>query len=278
MAKLDRLDWAADLRILHHGLAIGIRSNNAECLRGLQARLPFGWAPARSHRVDRLYSLVGGGAAASPNVRRLNLVYANAVRLGRSRELADVVRALEVDLERYVAEHARRRLFLHAGVVGWCGRAIVIPGRSMSGKSTLVAALVDAGATYYSDEYAVLDGRGRVFAYPRPLRLRDGGAAVVVPDATAAGDAERPTLPPLPIGIVVVTRYRPRARWRPRRLSAGQAGIAMLGHTVAARLRPAHALAVLRRAVSTSVALDGPRGEAADCVGAMLRAMTAFAV
>ena len=43
-------------------------------------------------------------------------------------------------------------------IVTWGrGRAIVIPGRTFSGKSTLVAELVRAGATYYSDEYAVED-------------------------------------------------------------------------------------------------------------------------
>ena len=65
----------------------------------------------------------------------------------------------------HLAERARNRIFIHAGVVGWQGRAIVIPGRSFSGKSTLVAALLQAGATYYSDEFAVLDGRGYVHPF-----------------------------------------------------------------------------------------------------------------
>jgi hypothetical protein len=34
-----------------------------------------------------------------------------------------------------------------------------------SGKTTLVKELVKAGATYYSDEYAVLGGDGRVSAF-----------------------------------------------------------------------------------------------------------------
>jgi hypothetical protein len=35
---------------------------------------------------------------------------------------------------------------------------------SYSGKTTLVSELIRAGATYYSDEYAVIDERGRVHA------------------------------------------------------------------------------------------------------------------
>ena len=49
-----------------------------------------------------------------------------------------------------------------AGVVGWENRAIVMPGASFAGKTTLVRAWLEAGATYYSDEFAVLDRAGRV--------------------------------------------------------------------------------------------------------------------
>ena len=64
---------------------------------------------------------------------------------------------------------------MHAGVVGWKGWALVLPGKSGAGKTTLVAELIRAGATYYSDEYAVLDERGRVHPYARPLAVRVDG-------------------------------------------------------------------------------------------------------
>src|SRR5438045_8281052 len=83
---------------------------------------------------------------------------------------------LESHLRLCVAELAKHRVFVHAGVVGWKGKAIVIPGRSYSGKSTLVSELVKAGATYYSDDYAVFDARGRVYPFPKPLEMRDEGA------------------------------------------------------------------------------------------------------
>jgi hypothetical protein len=224
-------------------------------------RLPPGWKPARGRRVQRLYSLVGGGPVGARGIRRFHLLYINEVRAARALDPDEVLRAFESDLALYVAEHARSRLFLHAGVVGWRDRAIVIPGASMSGKSSLVAALLEAGATYYSDEYAVLDARGRVHAYPRALGLRDGHPAPAVPGAAP---------PPLPVGLVVVTRYRATARWRPRRLSPARAGIAMLTHAVAARRRPAVALRVLARALGAAAALTGARGEAAEAAGALL--------
>jgi hypothetical protein len=247
-----------------YGLTLGIRTTDPRLRDELARRLPPGWAPARGRRVDRLYSLVGGGPVGARGLRRFHLLYVNEVRLARSLELADVLRAFEADLALYVAEHARGRVFLHAGVVGWRDRAIVIPGASMSGKSSLVAALLEAGATYYSDEYAVLDARGRVHAYPRAVGLRDGRPA----PATARAGAAAPV--PLPLGLVVVTRYRAGARWRPRRLSPARAGIAMLAHAVAARRRPAAALRVLGRALAGASALAGARGEAAEAAGVVL--------
>lgn len=50
----------------------------------------------------------------------------------------------------------------------------MVPGRTLSGKSSLVLALVKAGADYYSDEYAVFDGSGRVHPYSKPLSRRSG--------------------------------------------------------------------------------------------------------
>src|SRR5437867_5211182 len=135
--------------------------------------LPPGYRPSEATRVDRLYSLVVGRPASGLGLRRFTLLYADAMRLARSLEVPEVLRALESDIQLYVAAGARRRLFVHAGVIGWRGRAIVIPGRSGSGKTSLVAALVRAGATYYSDEFAVFDEQGRVYPYARPLSIRE---------------------------------------------------------------------------------------------------------
>ena len=68
------------------------------------------------------------------NTRRFNILYRNAGQLARTKDTDLILEALERDLQLYVAEKARRRVFVHAGVVGWQGKAIVIPGRTMSGK------------------------------------------------------------------------------------------------------------------------------------------------
>src|SRR5579862_5116240 len=156
MQKLDRLGWAAGICFRSYGVRIGIRTNTPEVLDRLPPLLPPGWKPGTSPIVDVLYSLkVGSGKPA--RIRQYHLLYSGPRRVARSLELEELFEPLESDLQALVAGAARRRVFVHAGVVGWKGQAIVIPGRSYSGKTLLVAALVRAGATYYSDEYAVLD-------------------------------------------------------------------------------------------------------------------------
>ena len=178
--------------------------------------------------------------------------------LVRTRRLDLLLELLEHDATLYVAEHAPELIFVHAGVAGWRGRAIVIPGRAGHGKSTLVAALVRAGATYYSDEYAVLDQQGLVHAYPRPIGLWDGRAkrqyrVEPPPDGQ---------WPPLPIGAVLALRYRASSLPRARRLSSGQGVLALLANTVPARTRSAEALTRLAVAIRGARLYRGTRGEA----------------
>ncbi len=211
--------------------------------------------------MDQLYSLVVGGDGGASRPRRFHLVYAGASRVARTLDLEAALAALESDLKIHVAEKARGRVFIHAGVVAHEGRVILLPGRSHSGKSRLVDALVRAGCTYYSDEFAVLDALGRVHAYPAPITLRgeDGTPPRRVrPSGTGGHGARRA----LPVGLVVMSRYRPDARWRPRRISPGRGLLALLDNTVPARRRPRAVLAVLSRIVAAAPVFSGFRGEA----------------
>lgn len=270
MAKIDRLGWAAGIGFVAYGVRIGIRVNKPEVLERLADLLPPEWKPLRSPYVDRLYSVRVGGAGPRPNVRRFHLLYAGSARLARTMDLDQVWERLEHDVQLYVAEAARRRVFVHAGVVGWRRKAIVIPGRSFSGKTTLVAALLRAGATYYSDEYAVIDARGRVHPYSKPLSLReDTGKRPRKCTAEALGSVCG--VRPLPVGLVAVSQYKPGARWRPRRLSPGRAVLALFANTVPARRQPEVSLATLQQVVSRVPVLKGTRGEAEEVVDFLLQ-------
>ena len=79
---------------------------------------------------------------------------------------------VESEVRVTVAEFAVSRVFLHAGVVAWKNEALVIPAKSYSCKSTLVAEFIKKGVVHYSDEYAVLDAAGNVQPFPKWLSLR----------------------------------------------------------------------------------------------------------
>jgi hypothetical protein len=270
MEKIDRLGWAAGICFVAYGRRIGIRANTADVLDRLEALFPPGWRPAASPVVEHIYSLIAGGNGSPPTIRRFNLLYAGPARLARTLDLDEVLRLLESDLQLYVAEMARRRLFMHAGVVGWRGGAIVIPGRSFTGKTTLVTALLRAGASYYSDELAVFDPHGRVHPFPKALSLRDEDGRLlgrVSPEDMGSS----PGVKPLPVRVVLLTTHKPGARWQPRSISVGRAVLELLAHTPAARRRPKFALATLSRAVSRARVLKGARGEAAETAKRLLR-------
>jgi hypothetical protein len=270
MDKIDRLVWAEGVSILSYGVRVGIRVNKPGILEKILPFLPPGWKPSSTHVVDRVYSIIAGGEGPKPNIRLFNIVYANANRIARTPELFQAIDAFESDLQLYVAETAPRRVFVHAGVVGWQGKAIVIPGRSFSGKTTLTAELVKAGMTYYSDEYAVLDSQGRVHHDARPLSIRENGHLEKPKKYQVETLGGRPGSKPLPVGLVVVSKYKPGAKWRPRQLSAGEGALALLSNTVSARREPRATLATLHKVVSRAPVLKGQRGEAQQVIDFIL--------
>ncbi len=154
-------------RFVAYGVRIGLRVECRSLLDTLEqdpagVPLPFGWRAVEDHEPEasvsiRYQLLSGASGRAYPSYR----LYAGANLVAEERRLTDVGRALAAHAEPFVAERAPDHLFVHAGVVGWEGRAIVMPAASFAGKTTLVQAWLEAGATYYSDEFAVLDRAGQ---------------------------------------------------------------------------------------------------------------------
>jgi hypothetical protein len=272
MGRIDRLDWRAGLCFDAYGLRVGVRTNAPALLERLGPHLPPGWRASPSPFVDQIFSVwVDPGDAHRPS-----RVYAGRSRRVRTADLGHAFAVLGSEIRQSVAAGAERRTFVHAGVVGWRGQAIVIPGRSRSGKTTLVAELVRAGASYLSDEFAVLDGRGRVHPFAKPLSIRGASGCDRHAQARRAEELGGSCATgPLPVGLVVLTEHRRGATWRPERLTTGQAVLEMLAHTVPARLRPEASLASLARAVTRATVLKGVRGEARDLASILLQSVEA---
>lgn len=175
-------------------------------------------------------------------------------------ELEFALILLEGELRADVALRAPDAIFVHAGVVAHRGRAILIPGKSFSGKTTLVAALVRAGSIYYSDEFALLDQEGLVHPYAKPLSLRDDDHVQTEHGVESLGGVAGEH--PLRVGAVILTTYRPGGEWRPARLSPGEGALTLLSHTVPAQERPAEAMRAITRAVDGAIVLRSERGDA----------------
>jgi hypothetical protein len=270
MQKIDRLGWADGIAFRSYGLRIGVRVSDAKAMNSVIDRLPPGWKPASSNIVDHLYSIIVGGQSTDSKIQRFSLLYYDAGRLARTKDFELLLKIFESDLQLLVADNARHRVFVHAGVVGWKNQAVVIPGMSFSGKTTLVSKLVQAGAKYYSDEYAVLDEHGLVHPFPRPLGMRRPNEFETSrTDVALLGGVSGSR--PLPVRLVISTKYRAGARWRPRQLTRGRGVLELLANTVSARSQTHLALSTLPRALDHAEVLKGVRGEADEVVETILK-------
>jgi hypothetical protein len=170
----------------------------------------------------------------------------------------------------FVAARSPDLVFVHAGVVAWHERAIAIPGQSFTGKTTLVAALVRAGATYVSDEYAPLDAGGRVHPFPRRLTIRgEVGGDELEQSPDQLGEVVDAGAR-LELAAIVVTRYVPGATFAPGETTAGQGALALLANTVPASERPRQSLAAVATAARGSIVLEGERGDAEPAAATIL--------
>jgi hypothetical protein len=164
--------------------------------------------------------------------------------------------------ELYIAEHAADLVFVHAGAVAFDGTAIVLPGRSFSGKSTLTEALVRAGGTYFSDEFALLRADGTVLPYPRPLALRaaDGSAGRRIPVESLASVGDGPAQ----VGLVAELRYDRDALWSVESPGPAAATLGLIDNAVAAQSRPDEVLAAAAAVARAAHFVRGLRGDADD--------------
>jgi hypothetical protein len=204
----------------------------------------------------------------------LFVVAEDGTRIFASPDVKVAARVLESRIHLQVAALTSQAVFVHAGVVAWRGRALILPGPSHSGKSSLVASLIAAGATYYSDEYAVIDLEGRIHPFPRQLRLRRA-IEQEPPAAPTASRVSSEALEPLQPAWVMSLRYRHDGVWNPKELTPGQTLLALLENTVAVRRQSELTLRTLGLAVQSAVGLQSERGEAGNAAQEIIRLMDA---
>lgn len=255
--ELERVRWAGDVVFGGYGARIGLRFADLELGAELALCPSPGTRLAAPGRVDRMLSVFRGDGR--------YWIYGDDEMKCQPILRTDLLDAFDTHLRAAFAEFSRKKLFVHAGVVGWKGHALIFPGKSLAGKSTLIAELVKAGATYFSDEYAVLDDKGRVHPFAKPLSLRESRRSRQreTPVEALGGVAASK---PLPVGLVVVTRYRQGACWEPRTLPPAEGALEIIANTIAARRWPALALSVIGAVADRAPVIRSDRGDARGLV------------
>lgn len=139
--------------------------------------------------------------------------------------------AMIAQLPAVLNDHAARShdvLVLHAGAVLTPGGSLIaITGRSDDGKSTLVAALIQAGCDYLGDESIAFGPDLRPFSYPKPLTLDPNSQALLaLPERPSQSigleeirsDARRVYRTASPVDAVIACAYRPDQQFTTQRL------------------------------------------------------------
>lgn len=250
------------LRCAAFGVEFDLAADCENVLAAMQERAPWGTEIlARPREGVMEFGLKRDGASYR--------VTMSGKPISESAEAQEALDRYAHEVMLHVAEHAAELIFVHSGVVAWRGRGLLLPGTSFAGKSTLVAELVRAGATYYSDEYALIDARGWVHPYPRPLALRAPGSEKQTSTnvETLGGMAG---VEPLRVTHVVFTQYTPGAGWDPKPLSSGMAALEMLRHAVPVQRTPQRVMKALARMMDGAEAAQSLRGEAPETAGALL--------
>jgi hypothetical protein len=253
--------------LISHGVPFRLVAESEALLERMKRHAPHGSVPSdRLPAEVREFSLRISGRALGYEV------FADAELVDDAGALDEALVLLGGHMTIYVAEHAPEYVFLHAGVVAWEDRALLLPGQSYAGKSTLVAELVRAGATYYSDEFALLDCEGRVHPFTRDIQMRRPGAPeqVRLPLKQLGGQAGTA---PLRVSMVVFAEYAEHARWAPEAMTPGRAVLELLLHSTPVQRTPGRTLATLSAMMRDAKAWRLQRGEAAVAARALLAAL-----
>lgn len=240
-----------------YGVAVRLSSNDEALLNDLKA------VTNRS----LLGKLVDGGRRQPEHVFELTLLpddtlmlTQNGVELGASDTRLKAFRFFDSILRVSVGELAPDLVFIHAGVVEWKGRAIMLPADSFHGKSTFVAELVRRGAGYYSDDFAVLDADARVHPFPRPISMRSADFKTY--ELTVGDLGGQAGVQPIPVAAVLFTKYEPDAVWEPVVESAGGGLMKLIPYTLSIRNRTDFRMKVLHNLASRAIIFSTLRGSA----------------
>jgi hypothetical protein len=275
--KLEKVDWRRNIAFEAYGVKIGVRFNEEDLIKGFKEALPnilpTGWKTIKTTQVEYQFSVYTRKTKRKTEHQVFRI---DEVVIYPTLDSQTLLDQLESQIRITVAEFAKEHVFIHAGVVARDDKAIMIPGRSYAGKTTLTAEFCKRGFVYYSDEYAVLDKDGFVHPFPKTLSMRgiiDSYKQVEIPvEEFGSTKGEKR----VPIGLILVTKYKKKARFNPKQLTSGQGIIESLDNSVSIRQSPALVLGVLTKVANKALILKTNRSESERFVDRLLDYLDTF--
>lgn len=258
---LKRVKWTNWFGFETFGVKIGIRTNNLELLERIISGLPD-LLPVEIKFIEFAETKFHFSIYKPRPERRRFYVKNETEDETPFRIENDSFDLLDSKIRLTVAEFAKDFIFLHAGAVGYQGKAIIIPARSFSGKTTLVAELSKRGMEYYSDEYAVIDPNGFVHPFTKKLSMRgiiNDYEQVDIPVEEMGGTKGKR---PIKVGLILVSKFKKNAKFKPKLISSGEGIIESIANSVSIRQNPKLVLDVLSQITSSAKILKMNRDEA----------------
>lgn len=260
------------LNFTAYDVKVGIRTNYKNFLSIIESRLPEIFPKLFNLRANDDFSDHLIEIKQEENEKFT--IYKNHERVSLGSGFENLIKYCESHIRLTIAEYASKRVFLHAGVIGWKGKAIIFPATSFAGKTTLVAELIKQGAVYFSDEYAVLDSDALVHPFPKMLSLRGIIDNYSQLDFPARSFGAKTATEPLPVGLILITKFdalNEAATLPPTILSPGAGFLETLAHAIPIRRNPVFTLNVLNKLVSRAIIAKTQRGEAKNFAGHLLK-------
>lgn len=210
--------------------------------------------------IERNRKELAGSYGVERGKKRQFFLIQNGKHLSSNSSFKMILKMLNALVRTDVSQYAVGKIFIHAGVVARNGKAIVIPGTSFKGKTTLVKDLICCGAEYLSDEYAIVDKRGMIHPFPRDLAMRIGKVNVREKEISVESIGGITARKPVRAGLVLITEYSPNAVWNPKELSQGQGIMELIPHTIPFAVRQEESLNNLKTMTDGVKFLKGKRG------------------
>ncbi|NJD90344.1 MAG: hypothetical protein FIA91_02315 [Geobacter sp.] len=246
-------------RLSAFGAVVEITSPDRETLEQCTATLPGYWLKAGDRRPDVCFNITK--PTHEQEGERHFLFQENGIPLEFTINGTQAQHLLAKRVDYLLGAYARDCAFLHAGIVVHEGRAILIPGLSHVGKSTLTAALVQSGAHYVSDDIAVIDRSGRAYILNRASNLREDVAEIFdLPSSAHTECLHEGTLPVKAIMLLNYHKSQKSLELSP--LSKGETVLRLIANSMNGRHQPETVIHCCGAAVRQAICCEGVRGEA----------------